>query len=88
MSIILDFLGFTVLLSIPPAVMLYVITGVISGGCKCPNSISVLLIGNDYCVSVYNPPHSDSAADVITAFINLANSNIGPLKSLLSLLPK
>ena len=68
--------------------MMSIITGVPSRGCKCPSSISVLLIRTDYCAFMYNPPYYASADDAITDFITLATMNIGPLKSLPSLLPK
>ena len=78
MSIILDFLGFTVLLMIQFALLFYVLTGVPSGGCKCPSSINVFLIGTDSCAFMYNPPYSSSADDAITAFITLDKTNFGP----------
>ena len=82
MSTLLDFLSLTVLFIIPSVVLLSVPTDVPYGSCKCPNSISVLLIGTNYCEFIYNPPHSAYAAYAITDFITLANMSIGPLKSL------
>ena len=43
--------------------------------------ISVFLFGTDSCAFMYNPPHSAYDDDAITAFINSANMNIGPLES-------
>ena len=88
MSILLDFFGFTVLFIVTSAVLLSVLIGVPSGGFMCPSLISEFLIGTDYCVFMYNPPHSVSAADTITAFITLATMDIGLMKFLPSLFPK
>ena len=66
MSILLDFLGSTILFLITSKVMLYVQTGVPFDGFKFPSSISVFLIGAYSCAFVYNPPHSDYVADDIT----------------------
>ena len=88
MSIILDLQSFTVLFIIPSTVILSVPTDVSFGSCKCPSSMSVLLIETNYCELIYNPPHSASAADAITAFITLVNMSIGPLKSLACSLPR
>ena len=88
MSIFLDFLGYTVLFIIPFSVLLLVLNSVPSGGCKCPSSISVFLIGTDSCVFIYNPTHSVSDTDAIAVFITSAKTNIGPLKILPYQLPK
>ena len=88
MSILLDFFGFKIMFIIPSAMLLSVLTGVTSEACTCSSSISVFLIGNDYCAFMYNTTHSDSSDDSITAFITSAKMNIGPLKFLLHLLPK
>ena len=88
MSIVLDFFGSTVLFIIPSVVLLYVLTGVQNGGCMCPSSISVFLIGDDSCAFILNPPHFASAAYSITKFIALTKINIGPFKHLPYLLPK
>ena len=80
MSIFLDLFGFTVLFIIPSAMLLSILTGVTYGGCRCPSSISLLLIGTYYCAFMYNPPYSASADDTITDFIALTKMNIVPLK--------
>ena len=77
-SILLDFLGFTVLFIIKFPELLYIQTGVSYGDYKCTSLISVVIIGNYSCLFVYNLPHSDSTCDTITVSIILVKMNIFP----------
>ena len=88
MSILLNFFAFTVLFIITSALLLSVLISVPYWVCMCPSLISVFPMGNEYCAFMYNQPHYDSNDDAITDFITLAKINIGPFKSLPSLLPK
>ena len=77
MSIAFVFCGFQILVAMPTAVLLLIQIGV--GGCLCPSSSSVFLIGMPSCAFIKSAPSSDSAADDITFSIILASECIGPL---------
>ena len=77
MSIGLVAFGKILLLTTPKAVELSVCIGV--GGCLCPNSSSVFLIGTAFWELMNNAPSSASAAEVMTALIIVATLIMAPL---------